>query len=57
MFYLKGSDWVDLFGIVFLIRLIAVLFHFPPLTMAEAGMWASTIASFAYTNTNGPKGS
>jgi len=52
---LDGGTWVDLFGVVFLVRLLAVLFHFPPLTMAEAGIWGTTIASFSWYNTNGPK--
>ncbi len=55
MFYLKGSDWVDLFGLVFLARLVLVLWHFPPLTMPEASLWAATISAFAYSNTQGPK--
>lgn len=53
---LDGGSWVDLFGVVFLIRLIASLFHCPPLTNAEAGLWMATIASFAATNISGPKG-
>ena len=54
---LEGNEWVDLFGAVILARLIAVLLHFPPLTMAEAGVWGTTISAFAMTNTfGGPKG-
>jgi len=53
---LDGGTWVDMFGVVILIRLILPLFHFPPMTYAEAGIWGTTIASFAYSNTgNGPK--
>ena len=52
---LDGGSWVDLFGLVMLVRLIAVMFHFPALSMAEAGLWAATITSFAYSNTNGPR--
>jgi len=52
---LDGGDWVDLFGIVFLIRLLAVFFHFPSLTMAEAGLWGVTISAFSWYNTQGPK--
>ena len=53
---LDGGSWVDLFGLVFLIRLIASLFHCPPLTMAEAGIWGTTIAAFAASNIGKPKG-
>lgn len=55
MLNFDGGQWVDLFGVVFIIRLMAVLWHFPPLTLAESGMWAATISSFAYSNTQGPK--
>jgi len=56
---LDGGSWVDLFGIVFLIRLVAAMFRFPPLTNAEAGLWMVTISAFAATNIgggSGPKG-
>jgi len=53
---LEGNEWVDIFGVVIIARLIAVFFHFPPLTMAEAGLWSATIGSLAMTNTfGGPK--
>jgi hypothetical protein len=52
---LDGGSWVDLFGLVMLVRLIAPLFHLPPMTMAEAGTWGATIASFAATHIGGPK--
>jgi hypothetical protein len=52
---LDGGSWVDLFGLAILARLIAPLFHFPPMNAAEAGTWAATIASFSFYNTNGPK--
>lgn len=52
---LSGGSWVDLFGAVVLIRLVAPLFHLPPMTYAEAGVWSATIASFAATNIGGPK--
>lgn len=48
---LDGGLFVDAFAVVFLVRLLAPLRGFPPLTMAEAGMWGVTIASFAYSNT------
>jgi hypothetical protein len=53
---LNGGQFVDLFGVVMLTRLVGVLFHFPPLTMSEAGLWSVTISAFAMTNTfGGPK--
>lgn len=52
---LDGGSWIDIFGVVVLVRLIAPLFHFAPMTMAEAGVWSATIASFAATNIGGPK--
>jgi hypothetical protein len=52
---LDGGSWVDLFGTVMLVRLLAPLFHLPPMNVAEAGTWAATIASFAATNIGGPK--
>jgi hypothetical protein len=51
---LDGGSWVDLFGLVFILRLLAVLGHFPPLTYPEAGIWAATISAFAYSNPNKP---
>ena len=50
-----GGQWVDLFGLVFVIRLLAVFWNFPALSTAEAGMWGVTLASFAYYKTKGPK--
>lgn len=50
---LDGGSWVDLFGVVILARLLGPLFHLPPMTAAEAGTWASTIAAFAYSNRPG----
>lgn len=55
MFNIKGNEWVDLFGVVFIARLLAVLWGFPALTLAEAGIWGTTIASFAATKFGGPK--
>jgi len=54
-FKLDGGDWVDLFGLVFIARLLAVLWGLPPLTLAEAGIWGTTIASFAASNIGKPK--
>ena len=50
----KGRLFVDMFAVVMVVRLIAVLAGKPPLTAAEAGMWAATIATFGYSN-SGPK--
>ena len=52
---LSGGTWVDLFGAVVLTRLIAPLFHLPPMNASEAAVWSATIASFAATNIGGPK--
>jgi len=52
---LDGGSWVDMFGVVMLVRLLAPLFHLPAMNAAEAGTWAATIASFAATNIGGPK--
>jgi hypothetical protein len=52
---LDGGTWVDIFGAIVLIRMIAPLFKLPPMNMAEAGIWSATIASFAATNIGGPK--
>jgi hypothetical protein len=53
---LDGGSWIDIFGVVILARIIAVFWHFPPLTVAEAGLWSCTISAFAMTNTfGGPK--
>ena len=52
---LEGGTWVDIFGVVFIARLLAVLWGLPPLTLAEAGIWGTTISAFAYSNSQGPK--
>lgn len=52
---LDGGTWVDMFGFVTLVRLVCPLFHLPPMTLAEAGVWSATIAAFAATNIGGPK--
>ncbi len=53
---IKGSLYVDLFGIVMMIRLLAVIKGFPPLSASEAAVWGSTIGSLAYSN-GGPRNS
>jgi hypothetical protein len=55
MLKLQGGDFVDIFAVVFIARLIGPLFHLPAMNGAEAGMWAATIASFAASNIGGPK--
>jgi len=51
---LDGGIWVDIFGLVFIIRLLAPLFHQPAMNLAEAGVWGATISAFSYSNTNRP---
>lgn len=53
----RGGLFVDLFALVFVVRLLAPLKGFPALNVAEAGMWAATISAFAYSNGGGPKAS
>jgi hypothetical protein len=50
---LDGGTWVDLFGAVFIIRLLGPVFHLPPMNGSEAGIWMATISSFAYSNNKG----
>lgn len=45
-----GGTWVDIFGVVIIARLLAVMKGMPALTPAEASIWAATITSLAYTN-------
>jgi hypothetical protein len=52
-----GGLYVDLMCITIIVRLIAVLFHFPPLTGAEAGLWAATIGTYGASQFKGPRGS
>ncbi len=51
-----GSLYVDLFGIVIMLRLLAVLKGFPPLSVSEAAVWGTTVGSLAYSN-GGPRNS
>lgn len=43
-----GGLYVDAFAIVMLVRLVAVLFGKPPLTIEEAGIWGATIGTYGY---------
>jgi hypothetical protein len=52
---IDGGSWVDIFGVVILVRLAAPLFHLPPMNVAEAGVWGTTIAAFAASNIGRPK--
>ena len=49
-----GGLYVDAMCVVIIVRLLAVLWKFPPMTAAEAGLWGATIATYGYT-TKGPK--
>jgi hypothetical protein len=51
-----GGLYVDLFGLVMVVRLLAVLKGFPPVSAAEAAVWGTTVGSLAYSN-GGPKSS
>ena len=42
-----GGLYVDVMCIVIIVRLIAVLFKFPPLTSSEASLWGVTVSAFA----------
>lgn len=45
---LKGGTYVDLFAVVFILRLLGPFRGYPAMTPAEAGCWAATISAFAY---------
>jgi len=49
-----GGLYVDLFGLVMVVRLLAVLKGFPPISASEAAVWGTTVGSLAYSN-GGPK--
>ena len=48
---IRGGLYVDAFGLVMIVRLLAPLKGYAPMTPAEAGMWAATIAAYGYSNT------
>lgn len=50
----KGGLYVDAFALAVLLRLLGPFKGYPAMTPQEAGLWAATIAAFAYSN-NGPK--
>jgi hypothetical protein len=51
----KGGLYVDVFGVVMIIRLLAPLKGYQPITPSEAAVWASTIGAFAAAVIGGPK--
>lgn len=53
---LDGGLYIDAFAVCFMVRLLGPLRGYPPVNMAEAGMWSATIAAFAYGKGGGPKG-
>lgn len=50
-----GGLYLDLMCIVIVVRLLAVLKGYAPMTNAEAGIWAATIATFGASQFKGPK--
>ena len=53
---IKGGTFVDLFAVVFLVRLLAPLWHLPAINMSEATFWSMTIGAFAATKIGGSNG-
>jgi hypothetical protein len=51
----KGGTFVDVFAVIFIVRLLGPLWGLHSINTAEAMLWGSTIASFAYGHGNGPK--
>jgi hypothetical protein len=50
-----GGLYVDAMCIVIIVRLIAVLKGYAPMTNAEAGIWGATIATYGTGKFRGPK--
>lgn len=48
-----GGLYVDAFALVLIVRLLAVLWGYPPVTGPEAGVWASVVSAYAYSNKKG----
>jgi len=48
-----GGLYVDFMCVAVIIRLLAVLWRFPPMSNAEAGLWGVTIATYGYTTKGG----
>ena len=53
---IKGGTFVDLFAVVFLVRLLGPLWHLPAINIAEATFWSATVESFAATKIGGSNG-
>ena len=53
----NGGLYVDAFAIVTLLRLLAPLKGYPAMSLAEAGIWGTTIAAYAAGNFGGPHAS
>jgi hypothetical protein len=51
---IKGGTFVDLFALIFMVRLCGPLWRLPAISIAEATFWASTIGAFAISH-GGPK--
>jgi hypothetical protein len=52
---LHGDTWLGIFTALIMLRIAAAVFKFPPITMSEAGAYASCVTAFAATNIGGPK--
>lgn len=50
-----GGLYIDAMCLVILLRLLAVLKGYPPMTAAEAGLWGATICTYGYSQRGGPK--
>jgi uncharacterized protein (DUF2164 family) len=51
---IKGGTFVDLFALVFLIRLLGPLWGLQGINISEATLWSATIGAFAISH-GGPK--
>ncbi len=54
LFDIDGDIWMGLLTIVYIYRILAVLWGQPPVTMAEATLYSAAVGAFAYSN-KGPK--
>lgn len=51
---IDGDVWMGLLTALYIYRILAVVWGKAPVTMAEAGIYASAVTAFAYSN-KGPK--
>lgn len=51
---LHGDTWLGLFTLFVLVRILAVLKGYPPLTAGESGAYSMCIGAFAYSNKGKP---